>query len=36
MFWTVTQIAPSACGDWRSSFIFQSPDTVDSAFLSMA
>ena len=30
---TVTLIAPSASGDWRSSSIFQSPDTVDSAFL---
>jgi len=36
MFRTVTLIAPSASGDWRSSYIFQSTDTVDSAFLSVA
>ena len=31
MFWTVTLIARSASGDWRSSSIFPLPDTVDSA-----
>ena len=36
IFRTVTLIAPSASGDWRSSSIFQSPDTVDSAFLFVA
>ena len=32
----LTLIAPSASEDWRSSSIFQSPDTVDSTFLSVA
>ena len=36
MFQTVKLIAFSASGDWRSSSIFQSPVTVDSAFLSVA
>ena len=36
MFWTVMLIAHRASADWHLSSIFQSPDTVDSAFLSMA